>query len=386
MTTHSTDRRMNIKIDLTKDSLFDELGLKRLKESYMMVGEVSPQERYAYVSNVFATDDAHAQQLYNHSSSHWLSYATPELAYGRNKTGLPISCFLAYLPDTSRGLLDTFTEVNTLSMLGGGVGIHMNIRSADSKSTGIMPHLKTYDAAALAYKQGSTRRGSYAAYLDISHPEIVPFIEMRKATGDQNIRCANLNHGVNITDDFMQIIEKCMIDPLYDDTWPLIDPHSKEVISTVSAKYLWQLLIETRHQRGEPYMHFIDTANAAVMPFQKALGLKINGSNLCMTGDTIIQIKIDNNSEIEDIRLDEFVTKYEYGYYTDVLVKTHDSTMVSWSKISAAAQTGIVDELYEIESPNGNIIRCTAEHKIFTKNRGYIEAQHLVETDELLEI
>jgi ribonucleoside-diphosphate reductase alpha chain len=248
----------------------------------MMSDESSPQQRYAYVSNAFGTNKEHSQRLYDYASKHWLSYSTPILSFGRNKKGLPISCFLSYLPDTSKGLIDTLSEVNTLSMLGGGVGIHMDIRSAGDKSTGIIPHLKTYDASSLAYKQGSTRRGSYAAFLDISHPEIIPFIEMRKATGDPNIRCPNLNHGVNITDDFMQIIEKCMIEPDFDDSWNLIDPATKEITQTVSAKEVWQLLIETRVQRGEPYLHFIDTANRALPEFQRKKGLKINGSNLCV--------------------------------------------------------------------------------------------------------
>ena len=310
---------MAIQIDTTRDSLFDELGLKRLKESYMMEHEVSPQERYAYVSEKFSSNPEHAQRLYDYASTHWLSYATPELSYGRNKKGLPISCFLSYLPDTSRGLIETLTEVNTLSMLGGGVGIHMNIRSADDKSTGIIPHLKTYDSSCLAYKQGSTRRGSYAAYLDISHPEIIPFIEMRKATGDPNIRCQNLNHGVNITDDFMRIIEKCMLDSNYDDSWELIDPNSKEVKEVVSAKHLWQLLIETRHQRGEPYLHFIDTANRAIPEFQKELGLRIHGSNLCQE----IELVTDENRTavccLASLNLDYYDDwKDDYQFHKDV--------------------------------------------------------------------
>ena len=308
-----------IKIDYNRDKLFDELGMKRLKESYMMEGETSPQERYAYVSEKFSSNPEHAQRLYGYSSDHWLSYSTPELSYGRNKRGMPISCFLTYLPDSSSGLIDTLSEVNTLSMLGGGVGIHMNIRSADNKSTGIIPHLKTYDASSLAYRQGSTRRGSYAAYLDISHPEIVPFIEMRKATGDPNIRCPNLNHGVNITDDFMEIIEKCMIDPDFDDSWNLIDPHSKIVVETVSAKHLWQLLIETRIQRGEPYLHFIDTANRALPVFQKEKGLKIHGSNLCQE----IELATDENRTavccLASLNLDYYDEwKDNYQFYKDV--------------------------------------------------------------------
>ena len=177
-----------INIDLSRDSLFDELGIKRLKESYMREDESSPQERFAYVSKAFSSNEQHAQRLYEYSSKHWLSYSTPILSFGRSKRGLPISCFLPYLDDSAEGLVDTLSEVNWLSMLGGGVGIGLGIRAADDKSVGIMPHLRTYDASSLAYRQGRTRRGSYAAYLDISHPDILIFLEMRKPTGDQNLR------------------------------------------------------------------------------------------------------------------------------------------------------------------------------------------------------
>ena len=270
-----------INIDLSRDSLFDELGIKRLKESYMREDESSPQERFAYVSKAFSSNEQHAQRLYEYSSKHWLSYSTPILSFGRSKRGLPISCFLPYLDDSAEGLVDTLSEVNWLSMLGGGVGIGLGIRSADDKSVGIMPHLRTYDASSLAYRQGRTRRGSYAAYLDISHPDILIFLEMRKPTGDQNMRCQNLHHGINITDDFMHLIEKCMIDPHADDTWNLIDPHSNEVRDSVSARELWQRILEIRMQTGEPYLHFIDTSNARMPEFQKKLGLSIKQSNLC---------------------------------------------------------------------------------------------------------
>jgi len=270
----------DIKIDYTRDSLFDQLGLKRLKESYMKEEENSPQERFAYVSSSFSSNKDHAQRLYEYSSKHWLSYSTPILSYGRSKKGLPISCFLPYLDDSAEGLVSTLSEVNWLSMLGGGVGIGVGIRSADDKSVGVMPHLRTYDASSLAYRQGRTRRGSYAAYLNISHPDIMMFLELRRPTGDQNMRCLNLHHGINITDDFMQIIERCMIDNEADDSWELKDPNGlvKEV---VSAKDLWQRILEIRMQTGEPYLHFIDTSNKKMPQFQKDLGLSIKQSNLC---------------------------------------------------------------------------------------------------------
>ena len=271
----------DINVDYTRDNLFDELGLKRLKESYMRDDETSPQERFAYVSKAFGTNEIHAQRLYEYSSKHWLSYSTPILSFGRSKRGLPISCFLPFLDDSSEGLVDCLSEVNWLSMLGGGVGIGIGIRSTDDKSVGVMPHLRTYDASSLAYRQGRTRRGSYAAYLDISHPDILIFLEMRKPTGDPNMRTLNLHHGINITDDFMHLIEKCMLNKDADDTWELKDPHTDEVKDTISAKHLWQQILEIRMHTGEPYLHFIDTSNRMMPQFQKDLGLKIRQSNLC---------------------------------------------------------------------------------------------------------
>jgi len=272
---------LGIKIDLERDGLFDELGIKRLKESYMREDEESPQHRFAFVSKAFGTDINHAQRLYEYSSRHWLSYSTPILSYGRSKRGLPISCFLNYIEDTAEGLVDNLSETNWLSMLGGGVGIGFGIRAADDKSTGVLPHLKIYDASSLAYRQGRTRRGSYAAYLDISHPDIISFLEMRKPTGDPNVRCLNLHHGINITDDFMEIIEKCMLDPESSDDWELKDPHSGEVREIVSAKMLWQMILELRMHTGEPYIHYIDTSNRMLPDFLKEKGLKIHQSNLC---------------------------------------------------------------------------------------------------------
>ena len=272
---------LGIDIDYSRDSLFDQLGVKRLQESYMKEDETSPQQRFAFVSKQFGTDKDHAQRLYEYSSKHWLSYSTPILSFGRSARGLPISCFLPYLHDSSAGLVDTLSEVNWLSMLGGGIGIGIGIRSADDKSVGVLPHLRTYDASSLAYRQGRTRRGSYAAYLDISHPDILIFLDMRKPTGDPNMRALNLHHGINIPDSFMEIIERCMKDPEANDDWELKDPHNGEVREVVSAKLLWQQIMDLRMHTGEPYLHFIDTSNRMMPQFQKDLGLSIRQSNLC---------------------------------------------------------------------------------------------------------
>jgi len=375
--------KYNIDIDLTRDSLFDNLGLTRMRESYMMESETSPQERFAYVSSAFASNQDHAQRLYDYASRMWLSYSTPILSFGRSKRGLPISCFLPYLHDSSEGLVDCLAEVNWLSMLGGGVGIGVGIRSADDKSVGVMPHLRTYDASSLAYRQGRTRRGSYAAYLDISHPDILLFLEMRKPTGDQNMRCLNLHHGINITDDFMHIIEKCMLEHDVDDSWDLKDPHDGSVRETVSAKDLWQRILEMRMQTGEPYLHFIDTSNRAMPQFQKDLGLSIKQSNLCVTADAEVTIKLPSGEiidcEIEKVGnyLNEIGQCFIWG--RDLTTGRDDFfPIVAWGMTNPEAEVmKITDE------DTGYSITCTEDHQIYTTNRGWVKAGELTENDSL---
>ena len=374
-----------INVDYSRDELFDKLGLIRLKESYMRDDETSPQQRFAFVSKAFGSNSEHAQRLYEYSSKHWLSYSTPILSFGKSKNGLPISCFLNFIEDTANGLVDNLSETNWLSMLGGGVGIGFGIRSADDKSTGVMPHLKIYDASSLAYRQGKTRRGSYAAYLDISHPDIIPFLEMRKPTGDQNMRCLNLHHGINISDKFMEIVERCMIDPEADDSWHLIDPHSNEIREIVSAKELWQKILELRMQTGEPYLHFIDESNRKLPEWLKTKGLKVQQSNLCVTGDTEITVFDTIEDKMLIIDIDWFIReKYQHNRWKIWSYNTETKTC-EWKWITNAAMTNPNAEILEIEDEvTGKILRCTPEHQVYTKNRGYVMAKDLVEDDELV--
>ena len=371
-----------IKVDYSRDNLFDELGKKRLKESYMTDDEVSPQERFAFVSSKFGSNPEHAQRLYEYSSQHWLSYATPILSFGRSKRGLPISCFLNYIEDTSEGLVNNLSETSWLSMMGGGVGIGFGIRSADDKSTGVMPHLKMYDASSLAYRQGRTRRGSYAAYLNIDHPDIINFLEMRKPTGDQNMRTLNLHHGINIPDAFMELVEKCMVDPEADDSWNLVDPASNDIRETVSAKELWQRILEMRMMTGEPYIHFIDESNRKLPQHLKDLGLKIHQSNLCLTGDSLVNVIVDGVSKT--IRLDESISIFNEGKNVKIESKNLSTGIVEYKQVTNAALTSHNSQLILIEDvASGKSIKCTPDHKVYTKNRGYVMAKDLNPDDKL---
>lgn len=276
-------------IDYTRDDLLDDFAKKTMREFYMLEGEKSPQDAFARAAKAFADDKAHAQRLYDYSSKLWFMFATPVLANANTDRGLPISCFLNYIPDSRKGIVANWEEDVWLSSSGGGIGTYVGALRSDgtgtsrgSTSTGSIPFLKVLDALILSIQQGSTRRGALALYQDISHPEIEEFINIRKPTGgDMNRKCLNVHHGINITDDFMQIIENCMKDSKANDDWNLIDPHSKEVKKTVSAKALWEEILTTRLATGEPYLHFVDTSNRGLPQGLKDKGLKISQSNLC---------------------------------------------------------------------------------------------------------
>ena len=278
-----------IEIDYSKDKLLTEFSHKTLEDRYLVGDEKSPQEAFARAAEAFADDDAHAQRLYDYASNLWFMFSTPVLSNGGTKRGLPISCFLNYVEDSREGITDHYTENAYLSSFGGGIGGSWSaVRSQGTKtskgseSTGVIPFVKVVDAEMLAFSQGVTRRGSYAGYLHITHPEVEEFLDMRKPTGgDTNRKCLNLHHGVVISDKFMEIIHRATKEEDFDDSWDLVDPHSKEVKKTVSARALWVKLLQNRMETGEPYLMFEDAVNAELPQFQKDLGLYVNHSNLC---------------------------------------------------------------------------------------------------------
>lgn len=279
-----------IKLKPENDSQFDEHGMARLRTGYMRPEETSPQERFAYVAKAFSSNPAHAQRMYDYASDLWLSFSTPLLAFGRHHRGLPVSCFLSPIHDTTDSLIETSTETRYMTVGGGGVGLYMGMREKDDKSSGIPAHAKTYNADTRAYKQAKTRRGAYAIYVDVSHPESLEVMDIRNPTGgDANMKALDIHVGVNLTDDFMQRVEqlttnkgltKAEQDAL--DKWPLISPKDQSIVGYGSVKELWMKHITNRVSvGGEPYMHFVDTSNMSLPAYQKALGLTVKQSNLC---------------------------------------------------------------------------------------------------------
>ena len=278
-----------MKIDYSKDLLLTEFSHKTLEDRYLVGDENSPQEAFARAAKAFADDEDHAQRLYDYASNLWFMFSTPVLSNGGTERGMPISCFLNYVEDSREGITDHYTENAYLSSFGGGIGGSWSaVRSQGTKtskgseSTGAIPFMKVVDAEMLAFSQGVTRRGSYAGYLHVTHPEIEEFLDIRKATGgDINRKCTNLHHGIVINDKFMEVIHRATKEENFDDSWELIDPHSNEVKKVVSARTLWVKILQNRMETGEPYLMFEDAVNQDLPEFQKKKGLYVNHSNLC---------------------------------------------------------------------------------------------------------
>jgi ribonucleoside-diphosphate reductase alpha chain len=278
-----------MRIDYGRDRLLSPFGIQTLEDRYLVDGETSPQDAFARAATAFSDDEHHAQRLYEYASNLWFMFSTPVLSNGGTSRGQPISCFLNYVEDSRGGITDHYTENAWLSSAGGGVGgCWSGIRSVGSKtsngseSTGVIPFMKVVDAEMLAFSQGVTRRGSYAAYLHISHPEIEEFLDVRKPTGgDINRKSTNLHHAVVVPDKFMKLIAQATQEPGFDDSWPLVDPHTGVTIKTVPAKALWVKMLQNRVETGEPYIMFEDAVNNSLPEYQRNLGLRVNQSNLC---------------------------------------------------------------------------------------------------------
>ena len=272
--------RFPVKTDPSRDSRLTAFGIETLKDRYLLPGE-SCQDLFARVAAAYADDAGHAQRLYDYISNLWFMPATPVLSNGGTGRGLPISCYLNSVSDSLEGIVGTWNENVWLAARGGGIGTYWGrVRGIgepvglNGKTSGIIPFVRVMDSLTLAISQGSLRRGSAAVYLDISHPEIEEFLEIRKPSGDFNRKALNLHHGVLVTNAFMEAVRN-------GDEFDLVSPKTGEKRGQVDARALFQKLVETRLQTGEPYIVFIDHVNDNMPKHHRELGLKVSTSNLC---------------------------------------------------------------------------------------------------------
>ncbi|MGI8840854.1 MAG: ribonucleoside-diphosphate reductase subunit alpha [Caulobacteraceae bacterium] len=283
-----------VEIDRARDGLLTDFGKTTLEDRYLLAGE-SYQDMFARVATAFADDADHAQRLYDYISKLWFMPATPVLSNGGASRGLPISCFLNAVGDSLESIVGTWNQNVWLAANGGGIGTYWGgVRSigetvkGSGQTSGIIPFIRVMDSLTLAISQGSLRRGSAAVYVDIHHPEIEEFLEIRKPSGDFNRKSLNLHHGVSITDEFMEAVRA-------GGRFALRSPKSHEVVREVDARALWQKVLELRLQTGEPYLIFSDTVNRAMPAHQRELGLKVRQSNLC--SEIMLHSGLDHRGE-----------------------------------------------------------------------------------------
>ena len=279
-TNHVAPRRFDIAVDSERDSLMTDFGRATLNDRYLLPGE-KIQDLFARVASAYADDQDHAQRIYDYISRLWFMPATPILSNGGTGRGLPISCYLNEVGDSLNGIVNIWNENVWLASRGGGIGTYWGkVRAIgepvgmNGKTSGIVPFIRVMDSLTLAISQGSLRRGSAAVYLDVTHPEIEEFLEIRKASGDFNRKALNLHHGVVINDAFMQAVRT-------GENIDLVSPKTGEKRGEIDARTLFQKIVEIRLATGEPYILFVDTVNRHLAQHQKDLGLRVNTSNLC---------------------------------------------------------------------------------------------------------
>lgn len=291
----------HIPLDDSRNKLLTYFGLETLRDRYFLRSDSlklveGPQQFFARVAAGITLADQYdkdevevtegliikATELYEVISKLWFMPATPVLTNTATDRGNLLSCFLSYMGDSITDIYKTIEECAHLGAGGGGLGVYMgDIRGHGApirktlKSSGTIPFMKVLDSNTLAISQGSTRRASAAIYLDVNHPDCEEYINIRKPTGgDENRKCLNIHHGINITDDFMEAVNK-------KESFNLICPHTKEVVKTVDARTLWKGILKSRIESGEPYIHYIDTSNKDMLKSHSEKGLEIKQSNLC---------------------------------------------------------------------------------------------------------
>jgi ribonucleoside-diphosphate reductase alpha chain len=398
------EKGITIKIDRSKDANLTDFGKATLTDRYLGQNE-SFQDLFARVASVYADDNLHAQRIYNYISNLWFMPATPVLSNGGTERGLPISCFLNEANDSLKGITDLWEENVWLAARGGGIGSYWgNLRSIGEKigkvgkTSGIIPFIKVMDSLTLAISQGSLRRGSAACYLQIDHPEIEEFIEMRRPTGgDVNRRSLNLHHGVLVSDDFMRAVET-------DSQWALRSPNDGSVQSTISARNLWIRLLTARVETGEPYVVYIDTVNRQIPQHHKLAGLKVKTSNLC--SEITLPTGIDNDGKertavccLSSLNLDTYDQLKDNDQFVEDVMRFLDNVMTDFinrapdefanAKYSALRERsvglgvmGLHSYFQQKSIPFGSVMSKVWNKKIFSNIQEKVDAASVALAEE----
>ena len=302
------DLELESMIDYTRDFMFDYFGFKTLENGYLLRRRCSlvwerPQHMWMRVAiQLHGTNSVKVRETYDALSQGFFIHATPTLFNSGTNHPQLSSCFLVHMEDDSiKGIYNTLAECAQISKWAGGVGLSVHnirargseIKGTNGKSTGLTPMLKVFNDTAKYVNQGGKRNGSFAVYLEPWHADIEEFLRLKLNTGNEDERARDLFYGLWIPDLFMQRVEQdgvwCLMSP--DECPELSDCHGDEFnrlynsyerdhkyVKEVSAKKLWQMILDAQIQTGTPYLLYKDACNAKSN--QQHLGT-IKSSNLC---------------------------------------------------------------------------------------------------------
>ena len=389
---------MYITIDPSREANFDENSLRLLKAHYLKANETLAQEALARTAMCYdGGDKALAQRIYDYASNKYIGFASPVISNAVPKMGpedkpkmkaLPISCYVQHVPNSIKGLCEHTTEERYASVRGAGIGANWSaVQSTDKKAPGVISFLHTVDSDMVSYKQGNTRRASYGGYLAVNHPEIIQFIKMRIPEGDINRQNLNLHHGITITDDFINAVDN-------DLSIELVDPEDGRVTDMLSARYIWELILDTRFRTGEPYIFHKDEANRHLPKLQAEKGLEVKSSNLC---SEIMLATDDQRSAVcvlSSLNLDKYdewkhlpVVADMITFLDNVLTVFIDNVEPALHKAQYSAMKerslglgtmGWTDYLQRSRIPLESALAIGAAHRVFGDIKVKAEAQTLV--------
>jgi ribonucleoside-diphosphate reductase alpha chain len=298
--------------DYSRDLLFDYFAVKTLERSYLfrVDNEIveRPQHlwmRVAIQIHGFTDNDDdkldRIKETYNYLSLLYFTHATPTLFNSGTPRPQMSSCFLYSSEDNIESIFKTISDTAMISKWSGGIGISISnirakgsvIRGTNGKSEGIVPLCKTLESVGRYINQGGKRQGSIALYMEVWHSDIFSFVELRKNTGDENMRARDLFIALWVCDLFMRRVEEDGVWSLMcpDECKGLVDSYGEEFEKLyiqyegdrrykkqVKARELWSHIIENQIETGMPYLSFKDNVNRRNM--QAHLGV-IRNSNLC---------------------------------------------------------------------------------------------------------
>lgn len=414
--------KMEDMLDHEKDEQYSYAAIEQLIEKYLVKNRSTkeiyetPQIRYMVAAaTVFHKEEPNAARMryikeyYNAASDGLFTLATPVLAGLGTPTKQFSSCVLIRSDDDLDSIFASGEMMAKYASKRAGIGLEIGrlrplgspIRGGEIMHTGMIPFLKKWFGDLRSCSQGGIRNASATVFYPIWHHQFDDLIVLKNNQGTEETRVRHMDYGVVLSAFFWRRFKNkeniTFFDPnqvpdlyqafysntaLFEELYVKYENTPGLRTKTMAAEEVFKSgILKERTDTGRIYLVFIDNVMKQG-PFDPEYHTIYQSNLCCVTGETQVTF-LHKNGKTEQMSVTSAVERFELGNLTDSKIKSFKNGEVSWENISAAIKTKTVTELYEIEDEKGNVLRCTGDHRIFTKNRGYVRADELVETDEL---